>query len=237
MTPEERDELRAAAEAATPEPWSFGENPGWRGGVMAVFGGEGKPLGTCRRLADAYYIAGASPDTILGLLDALAAAEAEAGEYRRLSGVFIQAKDAAEAERDALTATLARIEAWARQIADRYDDAWEHTGTCLGDGGDSGACPLCLILAACGDRRIEDALDAEAGEPVTPEPPRAEVATIEERDALPAGVVVRSAAGTIACRHHSGRGLVFGDSWGFDWSALALPLTVLWAPGAEAGEQ
>ena len=76
----------------------------------------------------------------------------------------------------------------------------------------------------------------EAGESVTPEP-RTEVTTVEERDALPAGVVVRSAGGTIACRHHSGMGVAFGDERLFSWSALALPLTVLWAPGAEAGER
>lgn len=53
------------------------------------------------------------------------------------------------------------------------------------------------------------------------------VETVEARDALPAGTVVRSAAGTIACRHKSGVGVVFGDERPFDWSLLAAPLTVL----------
>ena len=262
-----RDQLRHLADAATPGVWASGtpddDAPETRaewlrtcllgpdepaaGALWVVWVPDDEEVAGSRVVAvtgdgshgeaDARWVAAAQPAVVLALLDDLDAAEANAEEYRRLNAVFIESRDAAEAERDALTATLARIEAWARQIADRYDDAWEHTGTCLGDGGDSGACPLCLILAACGDRRIEDALDAEAGEPVTPEPPRAEVTTIEERDALPAGVVVRSAGGTIACRHHSGMGVAFGDERPFSWSALALPLTVLWAPGAEAGER
>lgn len=56
------------------------------------------------------------------------------------------------------------------------------------------------------------------------------VATEEARDALPAGVVVRSAQGSVACRHHSGVGVVFGDERPFPWDSLALPLTVLYTP-------
>lgn len=46
--------------------------------------------------------------------------------------------------------------------------------------------------------------------------------------ALPAGAVVRSAAGTIACRDLDGRGGVFGSTLAFEWSKLALPVQVLW---------
>lgn len=56
------------------------------------------------------------------------------------------------------------------------------------------------------------------------------VSTGEARDALPAGVIVRSAQGSVACRHHSGMGVVFGDERPFPWDSLALPLTVLYTP-------
>lgn len=58
-------------------------------------------------------------------------------------------------------------------------------------------------------------------------PPARTVSTVEERGALPAGVVVCAASGTIACRHHSGVGVVFGDERPFPWHALTLPLTIL----------
>lgn len=54
-----------------------------------------------------------------------------------------------------------------------------------------------------------------------------EITTPEGRDAVPAGGMVRSADGTIACRHPSGVGVVFGDERPFDWSVLRLPLTVI----------
>lgn len=53
---------------------------------------------------------------------------------------------------------------------------------------------------------------------------------VESRDALPDGTVVRSSAGTIACRFDNGRGVMFGMSLPFPWKNLALPLTVLWEP-------
>ena len=56
------------------------------------------------------------------------------------------------------------------------------------------------------------------------------ITTAEARDALPPGVIVRSAAGTIACRHDSGMGVCFGVEHLFEWDRLALPLTVLWRP-------
>lgn len=52
-----------------------------------------------------------------------------------------------------------------------------------------------------------------------------------QRDQLPAGVIVKSADGTIACRHTSGVGVVFGDDRPFDWDRLALPITILIDPG------
>ena len=57
------------------------------------------------------------------------------------------------------------------------------------------------------------------------------ISTPAERAALPAGTVVRSASGTIACRHHDENvGVLFGMSTPFKWSDLSLPLTVLYLP-------
>lgn len=55
-------------------------------------------------------------------------------------------------------------------------------------------------------------------------------ATITEAYALaevPAGTVVRSAAGTIAARFDGYTGVMFGDDRGFPWRDLALPATIL----------
>lgn len=57
------------------------------------------------------------------------------------------------------------------------------------------------------------------------------VTTEEDREALPAGIIVRSATGTIACRHFSGVGVIFGDERPFPWESLTLPLTVIYIPG------
>ena len=63
------------------------------------------------------------------------------------------------------------------------------------------------------------------------------VTTVKELDALPLGVVVLSNAGTIACRaSEMTRGVVFGDDRSFPWVKLALPATVLWAPGGAHDE-
>lgn len=61
-----------------------------------------------------------------------------------------------------------------------------------------------------------------------------QVTTEAERDALPTGVVVLSAQGTIACRSMFGVGALFGDERPIRWNLLALPLTVLWTPGDES---
>lgn len=62
------------------------------------------------------------------------------------------------------------------------------------------------------------------------------VTTAAELEALPVGVVVRSSAGSIACRWDGDptRGVIFGRSGSFPWSDLALPVTVLWRPDAAA---
>lgn len=59
-----------------------------------------------------------------------------------------------------------------------------------------------------------------------------QITTPSERDALPAGIVVLDSQGTIAARHPSGVGVVFGDERPFPWHVLALPLTVLYRPDA-----
>lgn len=56
------------------------------------------------------------------------------------------------------------------------------------------------------------------------------VTTAAELDALPVGSVVRSSAGTIACKCEATRGIVFGDDRTFPWLKLATPATVLHAP-------
>jgi hypothetical protein len=53
------------------------------------------------------------------------------------------------------------------------------------------------------------------------------ITTDAERQALPPGTIVRDADGTIACRHTTGVGIVFGDERTFPWDALPLPLTVI----------
>ncbi len=60
------------------------------------------------------------------------------------------------------------------------------------------------------------------------------VTTAAELDALPRGAVVRSAAGTIACRWDRTRGVVFGDNRPFAWSKLALPADVLYLPDGDS---
>lgn len=47
---------------------------------------------------------------------------------------------------------------------------------------------------------------------------------------LPVGVVVRSAAGTIACRADESAGVVFGEERPFPWTSLMLPARVIWRP-------
>ncbi|MBU8830861.1 hypothetical protein [Mycolicibacterium goodii] len=59
------------------------------------------------------------------------------------------------------------------------------------------------------------------------------IETAEQLDALPRGVVVRSAAGTLWCRFDQTRGVVFGDHRPFPWARLALPARVLYTPGVD----
>ena len=58
------------------------------------------------------------------------------------------------------------------------------------------------------------------------------VETVEELEGLEVGVVVRSAAGTIACRADESNGVVFGDERPFPWTSLMLPARVIWRPHA-----
>ena len=57
-----------------------------------------------------------------------------------------------------------------------------------------------------------------------------EIRTAAERAALPAGTVVLSSGGTIACRHVDLDGVLFGIAASFPWDRLQLPLTVLYRP-------
>ena len=65
-------------------------------------------------------------------------------------------------------------------------------------------------------------------------PPARTVTTAEERAAVRRGTVVRSASGTIACRHDKWNAVSLGVGAPFDWTVLALPLTVIYEP--EEGE-
>ena len=60
--------------------------------------------------------------------------------------------------------------------------------------------------------------------------------TAAERDALPAGTVVRSASGTIAGRFDATVGVVLGDERPFSWTDLELPLTILHHPELDVPE-
>lgn len=62
------------------------------------------------------------------------------------------------------------------------------------------------------------------------------VDTEEARDALPVGVVVRSASGTIAKRTAKWGAWVVGVSIDYRWDKLQLPLTVLWSPDESGSE-
>ena len=65
-------------------------------------------------------------------------------------------------------------------------------------------------------------------------PPARTVTTVEERAAVRRDTVVRSASGTIACRHDKWNAVSLGVGAPFDWTVLALPLTVIYEP--EEGE-
>lgn len=65
-------------------------------------------------------------------------------------------------------------------------------------------------------------------------PPAREITALDELLDLPVGTIVRSRAGTIACRFDLRRGVVFGDDRPFEWARLALPATVIPVPTEEA---
>ena len=65
-------------------------------------------------------------------------------------------------------------------------------------------------------------------------PPARVITTLDDLLSLPVGAVVRSSAGTIACRADLAHGVVFGDERPFSWVLLALPATVIPIPTEEA---
>ena len=73
--------------------------------------------------------------------------------------------------------------------------------------------------------RLADHRDASSASPVRPT-----VDSDAGRAGLPVGTVVRSREGSIACRFNHDLGVVFGDDRPFPWSALELPLTILYSP-------
>lgn len=117
----DRARLRALAEAATPGPWEAEIRDGCLF-ITAIDGNTSvaEVLGPPTHqvvAADATYIAAASPDTVLALLDALDALDAaererdganeRASQWVRIAGEHGADKDALKSERDAL-ATDAR---------------------------------------------------------------------------------------------------------------------------------
>lgn len=86
-------ELRAKAEAATSGPWTASEAPSNTGHV-GVYCATGFPVASCTvvwnraksaELADAAFIAAASPDVVLALLDRIATLTALVGEACNLA--------------------------------------------------------------------------------------------------------------------------------------------------------
>lgn len=57
------------------------------------------------------------------------------------------------------------------------------------------------------------------------------ITTVEDLDRVPSGAIVRSSAGSIACRFDGRNGVVFGDDRPFPWHRLAFPAILLWSPG------
>ncbi len=80
------------------------------------------------------------------------------------------------------------------------------------------------------DGEQQDALRGEASDIITAYLVAANpiVETVQALKDLPVGVVVRSAAGTIACRADESAGVVFGDERSFPWTSLMLPARVIW---------
>lgn len=59
------------------------------------------------------------------------------------------------------------------------------------------------------------------------------IETDVQLELVPRGSVVRSDAGTIACRFDGRNSVVFGDDRPFPWHKLALPAVVLWTPNGD----
>ena len=57
--------------------------------------------------------------------------------------------------------------------------------------------------------------------------------TAEQLEALPPETVIKTEGGSIACRHYTGVGVVFGDDRPFPWTSslvTELPGVVMWHP-------
>ena len=113
MTDDDIARLRGLAQAATPGPWEAAETPSGKGkvlcgGVFSVCNTTAGPYKQQR--ADAAYIAAASPDVLLRLLDALDEArrgrdDSRAKERRALREAFdaVRERDEELSERHLLT--------------------------------------------------------------------------------------------------------------------------------------
>lgn len=61
-------------------------------------------------------------------------------------------------------------------------------------------------------------------------PPAPVLTTPEDMESVPIAGIVRTSAGTIACRLDRDRGVLFGDDRPIPWEKLRLPATLLWSP-------
>lgn len=120
LTAKQRAELRRLAEAATPGEWRA------RGNEVLNGGQNRKPIVTRpdhQGMADADYIAAANPATVLSLLDALEAAEADAEANEEAHDQALRAIRQMDAEKARLRARVEALERagakaalWVREI-------------------------------------------------------------------------------------------------------------------------
>lgn len=135
---EERDAIRARAEAATDGPWRTW-NDGHVGSPTVHIGGGVMPTpgsDPAQRMPDAEFIAHARTD-VPALLDALDAAEAEVERLRenrdechRAEVAYLRRLTDAEDERDALAAQLDRLRAGVEGLANSQESAWRNSWYC-----------------------------------------------------------------------------------------------------------
>jgi hypothetical protein len=107
-------ELRRLAEAATPGPWDAAYDDAVEGHYVAKRYESGWAGDVATHGPTAAYIAALSPDIVLALLDALAAAEQAASmaeQYEKLAAVEAARADAAEQRAEVAEAHVAELEA------------------------------------------------------------------------------------------------------------------------------